>query len=652
MSDKKFVSYEEFGAVGDGVTNDFPAIFAAHNYANENGLTVKAEAGKTYYISDTRIDGVAAAAVVKTDVIWTGAEFIIDESPYSTHENYGMYVKSIFDIVSDYPLEKITDKTVLEKIVADGLNKKTKKINLKFDYPTMLIPYNSEHRVYRRRGYGAWAGEPMHEVILIDKDSNIDPETPVMWDYNHLDYIDVIRTDVKPITIAGGKFTNIACNTSCVVFDENGNPKSVKEPYISRGLFVNRSYTTIVGVEHYMKGEISVNRQINGEVGAPYRGFFRSEYATHVTFDSCVVTGKRCYNKTWIGPGFSGTMGTYDLSGNAVNKIVFKNCTQSNFWVKRDENNNLTPAKEGEPGALLSLSQMNNGKGKDARMYWGVGGTNYCKNMEYIGCTLTRYDAHQGLCNGKIIDSTVVAMALTGYGNMYRENVRVFAESHAGGANRFFSMREDYGSTWEGDITVKGLDAYIYTKRSSLQNAVSSDFHGIFGVYHAFRNWYFGYDCHFPNVTLDSVRLFDIETFKLITDSVEIKLVTENAYDPGMHRKNVYRIHPIFPDVDKDGDGFVDGTKIPYDNVVDRRGILDETSYENLNPITPPAYIKVLNNKYGYKYVVFDTSDYKDIDDGGFFGKTEFVSDNERRIGTNYSDENTETFKFVKYAGE
>ena len=109
--------------------------------------------------------------------------------------------------------------------------------------------------------------------------------------------------------------------------------------------------------------------------------------------------------------------------------------------------------------------------------------------------------------------------------------------------------------------------------------------------------------------------------------------------------------HPIFADVDKDGDGFVDGTKIPFDDVVSRAGILDDSSFENLNPIIPPKYVKIINNKYGYKFVVYDTSSYKDMDDGGFFGKTEFISDNERRIGSNYSDVETENFKFVKYEG-
>ena len=66
MSEKNFVSYEEFGAVGDGKTNDFAAIMAAHNYANENRLPVKTDSSKTYYICDTRIDGVVKQIIVKT----------------------------------------------------------------------------------------------------------------------------------------------------------------------------------------------------------------------------------------------------------------------------------------------------------------------------------------------------------------------------------------------------------------------------------------------------------------------------------------------------------------------------------------------------------------------------------------------------------
>ena len=652
MSEKKFVTYEEFGAVGDGVTNDFPAIKATHDFANENGLTVKAESGKTYYISDTRINGVVEAAIIKTDVIWTGASFIIDDSPYSTHEHFGIYDKNVFEVLSDYPMEKVVDEALFEKILANGLNKATKKIDMGLGYPALIVPYNSKHKVYRRKGYGQWMGASMHEVILLDKDGNISEETPVMWDYNGIDYINVIRADVKPITIEGGKFTTVACNTNCVVYDESGKPIGVNEAYIKRGIRINRSYTTLRGVEHYITGELSVTRQKKGETGAPYSGFYASQVATNITIENCVMTGRRCYQKAWIGPGFGGTMGTYGLTAYDVNKIVFKNCVQSNFWVTLDENDVLHPAKEGDKGAMLALSQMKNDKGQMSRMHWGVGGTNFCKNMEYIGCTLSRFDAHQGLCNGKVIDSTVVAMALTGCGNMYIENVRVFAESHSRAANRMFSMREDYGSTWEGNIYVKNLKAYVYTKRSTLQNAVPNEYEGIFGVSHNYRNWYYGYDCHFPNISFDSVEVYDIETFEPVPEGTAIYFTTNNILnEPAMHCENTLKIHPIYPGVDNDGDGLVDGTNIPFSGEISKGGIVDESSHKNLNPIVPPEYIKITNNKNNYAYIFDDTSEIPGAD-GGFFGKTKFITEDESFVGTANSGSKNGTFKFITHKGE
>ena len=35
-----FVTYEQFGAVGDGIADDLAAIVKAHAYANANGLPV------------------------------------------------------------------------------------------------------------------------------------------------------------------------------------------------------------------------------------------------------------------------------------------------------------------------------------------------------------------------------------------------------------------------------------------------------------------------------------------------------------------------------------------------------------------------------------------------------------------------------------
>ena len=48
MKEELFVTYEQFGALGDGKTDDMDAIIAAHAYANEHRLPVKAKDDATY----------------------------------------------------------------------------------------------------------------------------------------------------------------------------------------------------------------------------------------------------------------------------------------------------------------------------------------------------------------------------------------------------------------------------------------------------------------------------------------------------------------------------------------------------------------------------------------------------------------------------
>lgn len=68
------ITYEEFGAAGDGKTDDMAAIVAAHAAANEKGLPVRAGDGKTYYIV-----GGALTADIRTDVDFGTASFVIDD---------------------------------------------------------------------------------------------------------------------------------------------------------------------------------------------------------------------------------------------------------------------------------------------------------------------------------------------------------------------------------------------------------------------------------------------------------------------------------------------------------------------------------------------------------------------------------------------
>ena len=96
MKGERYVTYEAFGAVGDGIHDDFEAIIQAHEYANEQGLPVRAKDDATYYIS-----GKAITAVVKTSTNFGKAHFIIDDRNVSNRATHIFHVKSDFDY---YPI--------------------------------------------------------------------------------------------------------------------------------------------------------------------------------------------------------------------------------------------------------------------------------------------------------------------------------------------------------------------------------------------------------------------------------------------------------------------------------------------------------------------------------------------------------------------
>ena len=662
--------YEDFGAVGDGVTDDFVPIYSTHVTANQTGQTVMATSGKTYYIKESLINGKAVAVPVKTNVNWGNAKFIIDDRDIAPHADIDKLTNSmgklaIFNIQSDYEAVTLDDKATLKALLDAGFNKKTTKIDLGegFEYGAMIVPYNKSHKIYRRKDYDAFAGEAMHELIVIDKDGNVDPTTPLMWDYYNLDYITVYRLDgVTPITIEGGEFTTRAAQANCIYIRSDGM-RMYYSPYINRGLNVTRPYTTVKNVKHYVTDEAPFSTHVNLEtqkieyVGSTYRGFFISSNTSDVLFEDCVLTGRRSYRR----PN-GGTGGTYDLSGTCVNRIVFKNCTQSNFWVTVDpENGNIKAVKEGTANAIPCMetfpilmhvdSGTNYGGGglTTSQMHWGTGGTNYCKNMEYIGSTISRYDAHQGVYNGKVVDSTVCAIALTGGGEMIIENTRTFTT----GGNRVFSTRSDYGYTWDGTVYVNNVSAFIHAKNA---DGTYADDIGI--MTRSFVNWYWGYNPRIPNVVINDVYFYDIDaynyaekTYDIVPSTVPISLVgTSITPDSMIHMPECY-VNPIYSIEDKNGNHLVDipdidadgiwgdldlnydetKTSVGSDNV--DSGITDSRYLKgelcpNLSKTAPPEYFKILSNKGGYKFYVCNTGAYSDdpakkVSSGGYHGVEE-----------------------------
>ena len=87
------VTYEAFGAVGDGVHDDLPAIRKAHEHANAKGLPVRSNPQAIYHLGRK-----ALTVIIATDTDWSDSRFTIDglHVDDSMHpENYeGMFLFS------------------------------------------------------------------------------------------------------------------------------------------------------------------------------------------------------------------------------------------------------------------------------------------------------------------------------------------------------------------------------------------------------------------------------------------------------------------------------------------------------------------------------------------------------------------------------
>ena len=620
---EKDIEYSDFGAVGDGVADDFIALYKAHVYANATGAyEVLADKDMTYYICNTVpsnnliewingiIDGkhttnhnhdciygahkehvtsygvmtdchgnivtnelktwattnlaslnvdTAITIPVETNTNWNNAKFIIDDTfiaPLVVVDGDAskpadlMFNKDIFTLsAGNYNIREfipnasiassllktmtqdefdalIAKKPYLQKlnqqIIAEGIGPHTTKLNLGLGYPATIIIQNEDlleyynndgsvysvyrtiagketlvgsQRVYIREGNNANGGEFKSEVINIDAEGNIDPSTPIMFDYTRIKYVLICDLRIPEITVSGGEFTTLApqgdarfsINSDGSI---NNSGTSYKYGYIRRGIHINRSNVVINGVKHYVENELSLAKQYEGIEGAHYAGFFYAELCGNVTLSNCVLTGRRNYSVT----------GSYDFTADTVSGIYLKNCTQSNFWVIENEDGSVLGVNEGDSGAKLSMENAKNYNKK--QIIWGVGRSNFSKNMEYHNSTLTRFDAHQGLYNGKVINSTVTGISIVGKGNMYVENTRILSARAGLQGNSVINLRSDYGSTWDGDIYIKNVEA------TSSGNGTHSNYAVVFYKY---ANHYFGYDCYLPNLDVKNFTLNGVE---------------------------------------------------------------------------------------------------------------------------------------------
>ncbi len=418
------VCYSDFGARGDGKTDDIDAIAAAHAFANQHGFLVKADDGATYYIG-----GKERTAVIRTDTDFGTAAFIIDDTEVQNHN------ASIFMVGSrlrPFSLEGIA-----------SLKRNQEKINVSLPATCLITVVNSKVKRYIRFGLNQNNGSSQTDIFVVDKNGNVDMDAPIIWGFDQITEITALPIDEKRLNITGGRFTTIA------------NREESKYTYYSRNIAIRRSNVLVDGLEHRITGE--------GDQGAPYGGFINIRDCSYVTVKNTILTGHKTY-RTIGSAGKPVSMGTYDISVNRALNVSFVNCGQTN-----DIND---------------------------RRYWGILGSNYCKNLLYDKCTLSRFDAHMGVANATIRNSTLGHMGINaiGSGVLTVENSTIYGRN-------LINLRSDYGSTWQGEIFIRNcvfVPAGGRPANASLIGGSNSGQHD------------FGYTCYMPEwITIETLHIDD-----------------------------------------------------------------------------------------------------------------------------------------------
>jgi hypothetical protein len=419
-----FVSYRDFGARGDGKTDDLDAIAGAHAFANQHYLPVKADEGASYYIG-----GKDRTAVIKTDTDFGTAAFIIDDTKV---ENRNAPVFMVVSGLSSFKPEGLST-----------LKRNQEKINVSLPGTCIIAVTNSAEKRYIRFGPNQNNGTSQTDIFMADKDGNVDMNAPIIWDFDQITDIAAIPVDETMLIISGGRFTTIA------------NQAESKYTYYNRGIAIRRSNVIVQGLEHRVTGEV--------EHGAPYGGFINISDCANVTVRNTVLTGRKMY-QTIGSAGVTVPMGSYDISVNRALNVSFVNCSQTN-----DIN--------------------------DSR-YWGIMGSNYSKNLVYDSCIFSRFDAHMGVANATIRNSTMGHMGINaiGSGVLTIENCTIRGRT-------LVNLRSDYGSTWQGEFVIRNC-----TFVPAGGKPVSASLIG--GSYSGQHD--FGYICYMPErITIENLHIDD-----------------------------------------------------------------------------------------------------------------------------------------------
>jgi len=280
------VTYEQFGAVGDGLTDDLSAIVAAHAFANEQGRPVRSHPGATYHLGRK-----ALTAVIQTPTDWNTSRFIIDDS-----QGIEDHKQSLFEVRSQ--LEPVS-------LTIARLTAGQERLDVRPATDLLVLIEDANQRRFIRRGLNVNSGKPQREVFILHRDGTI--EGAIEWDYEAVTRVEAWPIDAEPLVLRGGFFINIA--------------NRMKQPegynYWARNILITRSNTVVEGLSYEVVGET--------DFGHPYGGFLLARQAANLTFRDCRIDPHKVYS-TIGSAGLPVRMGTYGYRAELVVNFTMSHC--------------------------------------------------------------------------------------------------------------------------------------------------------------------------------------------------------------------------------------------------------------------------------------------------------------------------------------
>lgn len=540
INGSKRLTYECFGAKGDGKTNDYNAIYLTHQFANSiyinygANVTVYATKGNNaYYIGkgNTITSGTSTTTLsipVITNVDWRGASFIIDDYVLDGNTNTIATSTSVFLITSpmkvatmnsngsggsSYITYSKNDTAVLKsigtlttsstnvngfvtavlndlnnKIASSSGSNKTKYENMKKYYLSSSkwqVYIQNNNKMWNRSnsdGTGSFHGATESQNVSCTESAiGKCQEESFLVDStngNILSTIDWNYNNILSIRVVPIPENGITINNgSFTTWTSNVAGNSA---YVHRNIYINNTgNVTISNVYHYLNETKHKNANATKE-NKDYTDHSNSYYGFIRGMDVSYIklVNVRVSSHTPRGSSYDLT---FDRSINVFfDKVTYpcniKNSDGSVNWNQCYKNNIIDSSK------------------------WGVMATNHVKNLFIKNSTLNRVDSHRGVTNLYVSDSTIgdKGFTLTGKGRFYAKNVKM-DRSWA-----IVRLRPDYGSTWDGSIVLNGVD-YI------IDDDISVNPYLIYS--RNYQTWDYGYKTYFPQLYANNIK-FDLSYVK------------------------------------------------------------------------------------------------------------------------------------------